>query len=172
MTRLELANQLIENQPAFHFAFIPVIVVRVQRFAPLTKLVLSQPPLPIGLHAQELRISDFELRICFKLQTKLVFAIRASVVASSIRNPKFAIRNSFGTRGGIRTHTVQILNLSSPASWTTRAKGLQIFDCQLPIYCLDRTSMLRTHQSAIDNWQSAMLYLVPAEGFEPTLSSS
>src|ERR1041385_4374988 len=23
MTRLELANQLIENQPAFHFAFIP-----------------------------------------------------------------------------------------------------------------------------------------------------
>ena len=25
MTRLELANQLIENQPAFHFAFIPVI---------------------------------------------------------------------------------------------------------------------------------------------------
>ncbi len=26
MTRLELANQLIENQSAFHFAFIPVIV--------------------------------------------------------------------------------------------------------------------------------------------------
>src|SRR5215211_4767827 len=25
MTRLELANQLIENQPAFHFAFIPII---------------------------------------------------------------------------------------------------------------------------------------------------
>ena len=24
MTRLELANQLIENQPAFHFAFIPI----------------------------------------------------------------------------------------------------------------------------------------------------
>src|SRR5437588_6224458 len=85
MTRLELANQLIENQPAFHFAFIPVncvrtpsgsevdqrlklifdpvatalgsetVMVRVERFAPLTKLVLSQPPLPIGLHAQ----SDF-----------------------------------------------------------------------------------------------------------------
>ena len=53
MTRLELANQLIENQPAFHFAFIPMIVlVRVERFAPLTKLILSQPPLPIGLHAQ------------------------------------------------------------------------------------------------------------------------
>ena len=49
MTRLELANQLIENQSAFHFAFIPI-----------------------------------------------------------------------GTRGGIRTHTVQSLNLSSPASWTTR----------------------------------------------------
>src|SRR3989442_15715095 len=30
-TRLELANQLIENQSAFHFAFIPVIVVRVER---------------------------------------------------------------------------------------------------------------------------------------------
>ena len=53
MTRLELANQLIENQPAFHFAFIPMIVlVRVERFAPLTKLILSQPPLPIGLHAR------------------------------------------------------------------------------------------------------------------------
>jgi hypothetical protein len=50
MTRLELANQLIENQPAFHFAFIPV--VRVERFELITKLVLSQPPLPIGLHAQ------------------------------------------------------------------------------------------------------------------------
>ena len=49
MTRLELANQLIENQSAFHFAFIPI-----------------------------------------------------------------------GTRGGIRTHTVQSLNLSSPSSWTTR----------------------------------------------------
>ena len=53
MTRLELANQLIENQSAFHFAFIPVIVlVRVERFELITKLVLSQPPLPIGLHAQ------------------------------------------------------------------------------------------------------------------------
>ena len=50
MTRLELANQLIENQPAFHFAFIPM--VRVERFELITKLILSQPPLPIGLHAQ------------------------------------------------------------------------------------------------------------------------
>ena len=25
-TRLELANQLIEGQPAFHFAFIPVVL--------------------------------------------------------------------------------------------------------------------------------------------------
>ena len=24
-TRLELANQLIENQPAFHFAFVPMV---------------------------------------------------------------------------------------------------------------------------------------------------
>ena len=61
MTRLELANQLIENQSAFHFAFIPV--VRVERFELITKLILSQPPLPIGLHAQEnfgLRISNCE----------------------------------------------------------------------------------------------------------------
>src|SRR5437763_267906 len=28
------------------------MLVRVERFAPLIKLVLSQPPLPIGLHAQ------------------------------------------------------------------------------------------------------------------------
>src|SRR6266536_1242797 len=27
-------------------------MVRVERFAPLIKLILSQPPLPIGLHAQ------------------------------------------------------------------------------------------------------------------------
>ena len=111
MTRLELANQLIEGQPAFHFAFIPVIVVRVERFAPHTKLILSQPPLPIGLHARK--------EICF------------------------------GTRGGIRTHTVQILNLSSPAGWTTRAKALPIFDCQLPICSLDQVSLLKTHQSEI-----------------------
>src|ERR1043166_2827646 len=52
MTRLELANQLIENQSAFHFAFIPI-----------------------------------------------------------------------GTRGGIRTPTIQSLNLSSPAGWTTRVFG-------------------------------------------------
>ena len=42
MTRLELANQLIENQSAFHFAFIPMetrplpqvvlTLVRVERF--------------------------------------------------------------------------------------------------------------------------------------------
>ena len=51
MTRLELANQLIENQPAFHFAFIPM--VRVERFELITKLILSQPPLPIGLHARK-----------------------------------------------------------------------------------------------------------------------
>ena len=72
--------------------------MRVERFELITKLILSQPPLPIGLHAR--------------------------------------VYEQFGTRGGIRTHTVQILSLSSPASWTTRVD------------------------------------LVPAEGFEPTLSSS
>ena len=51
MTRLELANQLIENQSAFHFAFIPM--VRVERFELITKLILSQPPLPIGLRRQK-----------------------------------------------------------------------------------------------------------------------
>jgi hypothetical protein len=69
MTRLELANQLIENQSAFHFAFIPVVVVRVERFELIIKLVLSQPPLPIGLHARG--ISDFELRIWFSLDRKV-----------------------------------------------------------------------------------------------------
>ena len=52
MMRLELANQLIENQSAFHFAFIPVMVVRVERLELIIRLILSQPPLPIGLHAQ------------------------------------------------------------------------------------------------------------------------
>ena len=46
-TRLELANQLIENQPAFHFAFIPMVHVRVERFELVTVLILSQLPLPI-----------------------------------------------------------------------------------------------------------------------------
>ena len=52
-TRLELANQLIENQPAFHFAFIPMVHVRVERFELLTVLILSQLPLPFGLHARK-----------------------------------------------------------------------------------------------------------------------
>ena len=34
MTRLELANQLIENQPAFHFAFIPIEVVPAEGLEP------------------------------------------------------------------------------------------------------------------------------------------
>src|SRR5258707_8399419 len=39
------------------------MLVRVERFAPLIKLVLIQPPLPIGLHAQEeIRISKFQIR--------------------------------------------------------------------------------------------------------------
>ena len=36
MTRLELANQLIEGQPAFHFAFIPMVHLRVERFELIT----------------------------------------------------------------------------------------------------------------------------------------
>ena len=59
----------------------PFGVVRVERFELITKLILSQPPLPIGLHA----------------------------------------RVEVGARGRIRTFTVQILNLPSPAHWTTRA---------------------------------------------------
>ena len=35
MTRLELANQLIEGQPAFHFAFIPESRVPEKGFEPL-----------------------------------------------------------------------------------------------------------------------------------------
>jgi hypothetical protein len=30
MTRLELANQLIEGQPAFHFAFIPMTIAHLR----------------------------------------------------------------------------------------------------------------------------------------------
>jgi hypothetical protein len=105
MTRLELANQLIEGQSAFHFAFIPKSLpiadcrlpiglrtlilegcgfwaldvglwtlignrqleigndpVCVERFELITKLILSQPPLPIGLHA---RILFFVLFVLF-----------------------------------------------------------------------------------------------------------
>ena len=54
MTRLELANQLIEGQPAFHFAFIPMVHMRVERVELVTVLILSQLPLPFGLHAQKL----------------------------------------------------------------------------------------------------------------------
>src|SRR6266853_6185379 len=39
------------------------MLVRVERFELITKLILSQPPLPIGLHArEEIRISEFEFR--------------------------------------------------------------------------------------------------------------
>ncbi len=48
MTRLELANQLIEGQPAFHFAFIPVMIANARgEIRTLTVLVLNQPP-PAG----------------------------------------------------------------------------------------------------------------------------
>ncbi len=92
MTRLELANQLIEGQPAFHFAFIPELLVRAERFELLNKLILSQPPLPIGLRApadcrMRNRIADLIPRV-------------------TLRNPHSAIRNLVGTGGGIRTHTV------------------------------------------------------------------
>ena len=66
-------------------------MVRVERFELITKLVLSQPPLPIGLHAR----ADFGLRIA---------DLRASDPQSEIRIPRSAI--FVGTGGGIRTHTV------------------------------------------------------------------
>src|SRR2546423_87112 len=122
MTRLELANQLIENQSAFHFAFIPGYVsepravarwidrsscvlirslplpvltrlVRVERFAPLTKLVLSQPPLPIGLHARDVNWYSRE--------------------DSNLQDGRFELPMSAGL--------------------ITRAKAFPIFDCRLPI---------------------------------------
>jgi hypothetical protein len=33
-----------------------ILVVRVERFELITKLILSQPPLPLGLHAHEFEI--------------------------------------------------------------------------------------------------------------------
>ena len=51
MTRLELANQLIENQSAFHFAFIPILFGARGEIRTPTLLILSQLPLPVGPHA-------------------------------------------------------------------------------------------------------------------------
>ena len=56
-TRLELANQLIENQSAFHFAFIPVIVVRVERFELITRAGLKSA----ASSNWATRANDFEL---------------------------------------------------------------------------------------------------------------
>src|SRR6185295_8265815 len=79
----------------------------------LRKLILSQPPLPIGLHARRpLPIFDCRVPVVSKVQRLM----------SNVRS----IGNDFA-RGGIRTHTAQILNLSSPANWTTRAKTFAIF---------------------------------------------
>ena len=79
----------------------------MERFELIIKLVLNQPPLPIGLHARnEFRISDFELRIAVCATRKLTVnrALVLNLLKSEIRNPKSEI--AFGTGGGIRTHTV------------------------------------------------------------------
>ncbi len=65
--------------------------MRVERFELITKLILSQPPLPIGLHARG--ISDFGFRIAdlFVLTGKEL-VLSEPVVAVSL-NPQFEIRN-------------------------------------------------------------------------------
>ena len=71
-----------------------------------------------------------------------------------------------GTRGGIRTHTVQILNLSSPAGWTMRACRTDLTVC---LFSLKLSILLEDGDR-----RECLPYVdvVPAEGFEPTLSSS
>jgi hypothetical protein len=48
--------------PVSPFPRVSVLAVRVERFELITKLILSQPPLPIGLHARE-EIADWRLPI-------------------------------------------------------------------------------------------------------------
>ena len=125
----------------------PLCLVRVERFELSEKLILSQPPLPIGLHARRpLPIFDCRVPVVSKVQRLM----------SNVRS----IGNDFA-RGGIRTHTAQILNLSSPANWTTRAKTFAIFDCRLLIVSKvrnrGRSNVRQSDKSKIDNWQSAKI---------------
>jgi hypothetical protein len=131
-TRRRCDCLLVAASPRPRVAFIPhpssfilFWVVRVERFELITKLILSQPPLPIGLHARKiLPIFDCRLPIgpCPKSCRHPGTDPRSKVgMANGPKaNRQSKIGNGF-TRGGIRTHTIQILNLSSPASWTTRA---------------------------------------------------
>src|SRR5213080_1981017 len=78
MTRLELANQLIENQSAFHFAFIPVIVWCAWRDSNSQKAGLkSAASSNWATRACRFRIANCGLRICVLL----------------ILNPKSAFRD-------------------------------------------------------------------------------
>lgn len=112
-TRLELANQLIEGQPAFHFAFIPVVIFDCQ--------------LPIAV-GSELAIGRAILW-CARRDSNSHKADLKSAASSNWATR--AHRSGVGTRGGIRTHTAQILNLLSPANWTTRARMKNEAGCLL-----------------------------------------
>ena len=67
-------------------------MVRVERFELITKLILSQPPLPIGLHARG--ISDCGFRISDLSSTLAPELVPKIVRLGNSLNPQSAIRNS------------------------------------------------------------------------------
>ena len=107
--------------------------MRVERFELITKLVLSQPPLPIGLHAQN----------------DLNWYSRED---SNLQDGRFELPMSAGLHHASKC----------------------IADFRLPIANLLSYPRVSAESMSIGNWQLKIgkAYLVPAEGFEPSLSSS
>ena len=82
--------------------------MRVERFELITKLILSQPPLPIGLHAPvHCRLLIVDCRFVLGLRP-LAFGFWC---LGPIGNRQLQIGNVIGTRAQIRTEMKQFLKL-------------------------------------------------------------
>ena len=137
-------------------------MVRVERFELITKLILSQPPLPIGLHAR-MPIAECGFQNADSLipyHTLLRSLVDANPRQSAIRNLKSAI--GWCSRRDSNPHCTDFESVVS---------------CQLDYasryWCCRKDSNLQLHGSQpCASSSCATTALVPAEGFEPTLSSS
>ena len=153
--------------------------MRVERFELITKLILSQPPLPIGLHAQrhcQLPIADcrFGLRSLVFSFRSWAFGVRSLVLLTQwkIGNRQLAIKICWCSRRDSNPHCT---NFESVVSCQLDYASLDIADCQLLIFDCGsgaRRGVVQLPESANQKSKLAIENLmVPAEGFEPTLSS-
>ena len=147
MTRLELANQLIEGQSAFHFAFIP---------------------------------KDFGARGEIRTHQQAEFKSAASAIwatrACRLRNAKFGLRIGFlNFQSAIRIQLSAILWYPRRDSNPHCTDFESVVSCQVGLRGRLGQTFLSIHVWNVydvkDRQECLSYRLVPAEGFEPTLSS-